>query len=609
VTPVALHALESLRHWRIWDRQLPIWYDAEYRMPLTAFGKRTGLEPRRADLVAWYLLERGWITTRNLRSPIRARYEDIARVHTEAYLESLARHGTLARIFGVDPWDVPVDELMQTIRLGCGGTLAAARESLTRRGPAVNLMGGFHHAFPGHGAGLCALNDIAIAVRAVQHEGFTGRVAVIDLDAHPPDGTAACLRDDERVWIGSLSGASSGVIPGVDEQLLPESSGDAAYLAALDALLARMPAPDLAFVIAGGDVLAGDHLGHLELTLAGARRRDLRVAQALRGRPSVWLPGGGYHPKAWKVLAGTVLALARHTLRPISPGADPLTARFARLAQRLAEGPWKAAPPGDLTFEEVETELGMRPRDRRRQVLDAYTADGLEYAFYRFGLLAFLERRGYNQFRFDLSAVSTGGERVCVHGRAGGAEHLLIDCVVERQARDGEEWLYVHWLALRDPRARFSDRRPRLPGQEVPGLGLAREVTELLVLMARRLQLAGLAFTPAWYHTAYVVRSRFRFADPARQGRFEALQRDLGVVPLVVVSKALAEGRVRMNDEPYTWEAVEMRYRLEASGEDREAVEAERDRVRFTLAGPDEAPAAGAEAAEAAGTPAPGDGA
>jgi acetoin utilization deacetylase AcuC-like enzyme len=574
----------SWRHWRVWDRHLPIWYDPEYRLPLSAFGKRAGLEPRRADLVAWYLLEWRWITPRNLRSPVRIRYEDVARVHTEAYLDSLARHGTLARIFGVDSWDVPVDELMRTIRLGCGGTLAAARESLERRGATVNLMGGFHHAGPGHGAGLCALNDMAIAVRALRHEGFAGQVVILDLDAHPPDGTAACLRDDPQTWIGSLSGASSGSIAGADETVLPPRCPDEPYLEALEALLGRMPRPDLAFIIAGGDVLEDDHLGHLGLTLDGARRRDLRVARALLATPSVWLPGGGYARFSWHVLAGTVLALMRHTRRGINPGADPMTTRFTALAKRIGASPARLTGTNDLSFEDIEVELGLRMRGTRALLLNTYTADALEYGFYRYGLLGFLERRGYGHFRVALGTASSGGERVSVYGSADGAEHLLGDCVVERTAMPVGEVLYVHWLSLRDPRARFGDRRPKLPGQEVPGLGIGREVAELLTVAARRLGLAGLAFSPASYHTAHMVRSRFRFLDPARQGRFEALVRDLGGLPLATLSQAVADGRVLMGGEPYQWEASDMVCLLEGAFTDGDAVAAERDRVQFALA-------------------------
>jgi hypothetical protein len=45
------------------------------------------------------------------------------------------------------------------------------------------------------------------AIAAVRADGFSGRVLVLDLDAHPPDGLAACLAGDPSCVIGSISGS------------------------------------------------------------------------------------------------------------------------------------------------------------------------------------------------------------------------------------------------------------------------------------------------------------------------------------------------------------------------------------------------------------------
>lgn len=574
-----------LRHWRDRDPAVPVWYDPEYRLPLSAFGKRWAYEPRRADLVVWYLLDAGWITNAQLRSPTRAAYEDIGRIHAAEYIERLASPHTLGDIFGVDAWDVRVDEVMRTVRLGVGGTLAAARESLRRVGATVNLFGGFHHAGPNWGRGLCALNDIAIAVAAMRHEGFQGQVAVLDLDAHPPDGTAACVGEDPSVWIGSLSGGASSVLAGVDETVLPLGCDDSTYLSSLEGLLSRMPRPGLAFVVAGGDVLAGDHLGGLALSLAGARQRDLRVADALDGVPSVWLAGGGYHPHAWQVLAGSIIALTRRTRRPIEAGVDPLRLHFQRVSRQF---PGARAGADELSAADIEADLGVGGASAPL-LLGRYSADAIEYSLFRLNLLVFLERRGYRHFRVTVTNNPSGGERVNVLGRAGGQEHRLIECVLERKPFAGTQALYVHWLALRDPMARFSERRPRLPGQDVPGLGLSREVSELLMLLAQGLELPAVVFKPAWYHTAYVARDRFSFVDPVLQGRFEAMVRDLGGYGLIDVSLGLSAGRVRLNGEPYTWVAADMAWWRESGARDEASIRQARDGSRFTMAPPSDA--------------------
>jgi acetoin utilization deacetylase AcuC-like enzyme len=573
-----------------------VWYDARYRLPISGIEAGVGLEPRRADFAAWWLRESGVAPERAFHRPHRISWENLARVHTSELLESLGRPEVVASIFAADPSDVPVDEVMTTVRLACGGTLAGARETLRSRVPALNLLGGFHHATPGTAAGNCPVNDIAVAIATLRAEGFRGRVAVLDLDAHPPDGLAACLARDGDVWIGSLSGSDWGPLEGVDETVLPEGCGDGAYLDALAALLGRMPRPKLAFVIAGGDVLAGDRFGKLALTLDGARSRDLLVATELEYVPSLWVPGGGYSRGAWRVLAGTGMAVGAGSRVEIPARYDPIAARFERVSAELS--PSSLTEAGELSSEEIEEELGMRPR-RQRVLLGFYTAAGVELAFYRYGIFDHLERLGYRQLRAAFDAPGEG-ERLRILGQTGGEEHVLVEAVLERRRVAGVDALYVHWLSLRNPRAQFSDRRPRLPGQDVPGLGLMSEIGTMLALMAARLGLGAVVFRPSHFHTAYAARRVFQFVDPDRQGRFEALLRDLAGVPLLEATSAVAAGHVRLNGVPYAWEADEMAYWLRESPAEAGEVELERDRVRFTYArppGPGEAPPGPGQAA------------
>ncbi len=563
-------------------RDVSVWYDRRYRLPISTLEATAGFEPRRADFAIWWLRECRAIDRRSVRTPHRVSWENLARVHTPELLESLGRPETLARVFAVDPGDVPVDEAMTTVRLACGGTLGAARETLLTRAPALNLLGGFHHATPSVSGGFCPVNDVAVAIATLRAEGFRGRVAVLDLDAHPPDGTAACLEGDPAAWVGSLSGSDWGPLARVDETVLPEGTGDAAYAAALAALLARMPRPRLAFVLAGGDVLGGDRMGKLGLSLSGARERDLAVAAKLEGIPAVWLPGGGYSPDAWRVLAGTGMAVATASPEPIPRSYDPLSARFARVSARLTAA--DLSESGEITADELEEDLGIRPR-RMRLLLGFYTAAGLEHAFFRFGVFDQLERIGYRHFRAELD-TSRVGERVRIFGRAGEEDHLLVEAILEKRPVAGIEVLYVHWLSLRNPRAQFSDKRPRLPGQEVPGLGLAREIGTMLARIAVRLGLGGVAYRPAHFHTAYAARHQFSFVDPKRQGRFEALVRDLAHLPLLEATIAVDEGRVLANGRPYAWEADEMAYWLRAPPSEPGEVARERERVRFAVAPP-----------------------
>jgi acetoin utilization deacetylase AcuC-like enzyme len=565
---------------RLKGRGLQLWYHPDYQLPITGIKQTAGIEPRRADYAAWFLVDQGYVPARDTRVPDRVSYEDLARIHDPELLESLSDVETLSRAMGVDLANADTDEILHTVRLGCGATVAAAREVIVDGGRALNLLGGFHHASPTRAAGFCLVNDIAVAVARLRLEGFGGQIVVIDLDAHPPDGTALCLRDDPRCWIGSLSGVDWGPMPGVDETVLPPDSGDRSYLEALEALLRRAPEPDMAFVIAGGDVLAGDRLGQLGLSLEGARRRDRRVARWLRGVPSVWLPGGGYSSRSWRALAGTGLELLERDEDEISDSYEPLERRFEVVSGRLE----REKLSGDvlLTEEDLVEALGMGGR-RRTRLLGYYTAEGIEYGLYQYGLLTHLERLGYGDFKVAIDAVD-GGDRVQLTGAAEGQRYLLVEQVLDRRKVAERDVLYIHWTTLRNPRAAFGPRRPQLPGQDAPGLGQVEEVVTLLVQMARRLGLSGLAYNPGWYHTAYIARRHFTFLDPARQGRFLALLRDLGHRPLAHVTAAMAGGRVRMNGEPYRWEPdLMVQWHTDPPPFDSATVAAERERVRFLI--------------------------
>jgi len=159
-----------------------------------------------------------------------------------------------------------------------------------------------------------------------------------------------------------------------------------------------------------------------------------------------------------------------------------------------------------------------------------------------------------------------------------------VEVVLAREEVEGQPMLFVHWLTLRNPRVPFTALRPRLPGQEVPGLGLAREAGEMLLRIARRLDLAGVAVRPSHFHVAYTARYRLRMLDPVQQGRFEAIQRDLGHLSLHDVTVAIAQGRVLADGAPWAWEPGVMAYRFEEPPSARTEADRERERVRFRLA-------------------------
>lgn len=574
-----MHLGESIQRYLPIGRRRGVsaYFSSMYHLPISGI-EMAGFEPRRAEFALWYLFERRVLFERLVLQPRPVSLGALAMVHRTEYLESLLEPRNLARIFAVEPTDIPVPELWQSLRVACGGTVAAAEKALRERTAVFNFLGGFHHAAPGAGSGFCALNDVAVAVRHVRRLGFRGRMVILDLDAHPPDGIAECLRDDDAVWIGSLSGCDWGSLPDVHETVLPKGSDDTSYLSALEALIAEVPPASLSFVLAGGDVLSEDRLGNLGLTLRGAYERDRLVASRLLNTPSVWLPAGGYSKDAWKVLAGTVLAMRgmKRDAQLDSDAWSPLEARYRRIAARIPGA--LLGERSELDERDIEADLHVVRAPAR--FLGFYTAQGLEHALFKYGILGLLEGLGYGQF--DVSVHERGrGQNFTVTGVAKGARHVLIDCVASKQSISGRSYLFVDWLNLRNPIASFGPTRPRLPGQDAPGLGLLPEIAELLLRMAERVQLAGVVFRPSGYHLAVLARSRFHFVDSARQGRFEALLRDSGSRSIATVSEALREDRVSLNGSPYRWEADEMVFSETELPNDAELVRQARESSRY----------------------------
>jgi acetoin utilization deacetylase AcuC-like enzyme len=244
------------------------------------------------------LLTAGLITAADVDTPEEAPLAMLARVHTRDYLDRLAGDALSAaeqRRLGL-PWSA---RLWRRARLAVHGTWLAAEAAL-REGLAANLAGGTHHAFAGHGEGFCVLNDVAIAIRRLQAEQRAARALVVDLDVHQGNGTASIFADAPDVYTLSLHGERNYPARKARSTLdvgLPDGAGDAAYLAALDGALGTALAAgpfDIAFFVAGVDVVAGDRYGRLAVSVEGLHRRERLVLTALRTLPTVIVLGGGY---------------------------------------------------------------------------------------------------------------------------------------------------------------------------------------------------------------------------------------------------------------------------------------------------------------------------
>jgi acetoin utilization deacetylase AcuC-like enzyme len=230
------------------------------------------------------LLAEGIVAPEDLHEAPLASLDDLRLVHDPGYVDAVANGTVLPAIqrrIGF-PWS---PQMVERSRRSVGATIAAARAALDD-GMAANLAGGTHHAFADRGEGFCVFNDVAVGVRVLQRERHANRVAIVDLDVHQGNGTAAIFSGDPSVFTFSMHGDKNFPFKKEVSDLdvpLADGTGDDEYLSLLRTHLPEVlnrHQPDFVFYLAGADPFEGDRLGRLKLTIEGLRRRDEIVMAA-----------------------------------------------------------------------------------------------------------------------------------------------------------------------------------------------------------------------------------------------------------------------------------------------------------------------------------------
>ncbi len=246
------------------------------------------------------LMHDGFAAAEDFVRPEPASDTDILAVHEPGWVNRL-KTGTLG-YRELMQLEVPYSrELVEAFWLAAGGTIMAARLAL-ENGIGFNVGGGFHHAFPGHGEGFCAINDIAVGIRRLQQDGRIQRAMVVDCDVHHGNGTAGIFAGDAFVFtlsIHQFNNYPSEKPPSSVDIHLPDGVGDDEYLQRLGNGYRTALAifhPELLIYVAGADPYCEDQLGGLSLSLEGLRERDrLVLGTALDSHiPAAIVLAGGY---------------------------------------------------------------------------------------------------------------------------------------------------------------------------------------------------------------------------------------------------------------------------------------------------------------------------
>jgi acetoin utilization deacetylase AcuC-like enzyme len=260
------------------------------------------------ELIPEQLLYEGVVKNENFFHPNPLSDAIIEQTHTPQYWQCL-KHQKLTdkeiRRIGF-PMSPRLIERCITI---ADGTIQCAHFA-QKYGVSLNVAGGTHHAFTGHGEAFCLLNDVAIAANYLIVNKLCKRILVIDLDVHQGNGTAEIFGQSVNKWRNTEGGVFTFSMHGENNYPMRKEKSDLdvglldgiedkPYLTILrenlDKLLDTLQ-PDFAFFNAGVDVIKGDRLGRLALTNEGCRQRDKIVFEMCKKKnvPVAVVMGGGY---------------------------------------------------------------------------------------------------------------------------------------------------------------------------------------------------------------------------------------------------------------------------------------------------------------------------
>jgi acetoin utilization deacetylase AcuC-like enzyme len=279
---------------------LKISWAPQYELNLPA-GHRFPMEKYR--LLPEQLLYEGTIEENQIAAPGSVSDEDILRVHDRDYWERLKSFRLTAQEERASGFPQSQEMLNRECMI-MQGTLDMCKHALMY-GCGLNTAGGTHHAFSNRGEGFCLLNDLAIAAAYLTEKQQNMRVLIVDLDVHQGNGTAEIFSGHKDVFTFSMHGEKN--YPARKEKshldiALADGTSDETYLELLkDALkkIDRQFEPGFVLYQSGVDVLEGDKMGRLKMSIDGCIQRDRLIFEYCRKRniPVTVTMGGGYSPK------------------------------------------------------------------------------------------------------------------------------------------------------------------------------------------------------------------------------------------------------------------------------------------------------------------------
>jgi len=225
--------------------------------------------------------------------------------------------------------------------------------------------------------------------------------------------------------------------------------------------------------------------------------------------------------------------------------------KYRQIAKRLSMVQLQKTDPDNSLINETDLFYKNVAGRGHNFFLGYYSEEGIKLALEKYGIFKLLAGKGFKDVCLKIDTSDAYLHRLSLFERKEKQENLLAEIVIkmeifkvnmpfETPLNDNHyKTISIEWMRLQNPRMTFTKKRPQLPGQQFPGLGMATHIVELLIIAAWRLKMTGLMNSPDHYHNAFLYSRAFCYENPLHEAKLVALSRDLKKYPLDMIAWAM----------------------------------------------------------------------
>ncbi|MFH1522928.1 MAG: histone deacetylase [Patescibacteria group bacterium] len=309
--------------------KMPIIYSDNYNITLLGIQNLHPFDSEKYGKIAKYLVDNLEIKKEQFYAPDKITDNELLKVHTQGYLDSLKDSSVVARIAELGPLKIVPnfilqERLLDSMRYGTGGTVLGAKFAL-EEGWAINLAGGYHHTKSDSSGGFGFYADVPLAINMLWDENPELKVLIIDLDAHQGNGNEAILKDDPRIFILDMYHEDNypkddEVKQYIDFDIPVRSMDDQGYIAMISKDIPEAieeSQPDLIIYNAGTDIYSQDPIGMMNVSREGIIDRDeLVFRNAVENNISILMVlSGGYTSESANIIGESIVNIYNKYLK------------------------------------------------------------------------------------------------------------------------------------------------------------------------------------------------------------------------------------------------------------------------------------------------------